>query len=192
MEHTFACGSPQHVWTRRNVLQTLLGATVAGPGWVASSRAAQAAVSRRKQILFLWLDGAMSQFESWDPKPGTRFGGPLRSIATRLPGVHLSELMPRMAQRLDRFALVTWENGEARMRMLQPSELVRAMGGIGTHHTVAVGTRRDQIKLCGNGICSPVLEKIVRTLTGGKQKGRKSVIYKGDAFSGSSTCLLSP
>jgi DNA (cytosine-5)-methyltransferase 1 len=71
----------------------------------------------------------------------------------------------RTVTTLDRFALVTWKEGEPRMRMLQSSELVRAMGGVATPHTVAVGSRRDQIKLCGNGICSPVLEAIVRTLT---------------------------
>jgi hypothetical protein len=48
----------------------------------------------------------MSQFESWDPKPGTQFGGPFRSIQTKVPGIHLSELMPSMAQRLDRFSVV--------------------------------------------------------------------------------------
>lgn len=133
-------------------------------------RAERAIESLGKNISFLIVYYGTDRAGGWQA-----LDSPLRTVTT-----------------LDRFALVTWENGEARMRMLQPSELVRAMGGIGTHHTVAVGTRRDQIKLCGNGICSPVLEKIVRTLTGGKQKGRKSVIYKGDAFSGSSTCLLSP
>jgi hypothetical protein len=66
----------------------------------------RAAQTQRKQVLFVWLDGAMSQFESWDPKPGTRFGGPFRDIATRVPGVRLSELMPRMAERMDRFSIV--------------------------------------------------------------------------------------
>lgn len=48
----------------------------------------------------------MSQFESWDPKPGTQFGGPFQSIPTKVPGVHLSELMPNMAQRLDKFSVI--------------------------------------------------------------------------------------
>ncbi len=61
---------------------------------------------KQKQVLFVWLDGAMSQFESWDPKPGTKFGGPFKSIPSKLPGVHLSELMPNMAQRMDRFSIV--------------------------------------------------------------------------------------
>lgn len=48
----------------------------------------------------------MSQLESWDPKPNTQFGGPFRSIPTVIPGVHVSELMPRMAKKLDKICLV--------------------------------------------------------------------------------------
>ncbi|MGE3780879.1 MAG: DUF1501 domain-containing protein, partial [Pirellulaceae bacterium] len=54
----------------------------------------------------IWIDGGMSQLESWDPKPNTRFGGPFRSIATSLPGVHISELMPRTARLMQHLALV--------------------------------------------------------------------------------------
>ncbi len=103
---THACGSRRHAWTRRGVLQSLLGMSAWGAGAAASSRLVRAAQTQRKQVLFVWLDGAMSQFESWDPKPGTRFGGPFRDIATRVPGVRLSELMPRMAERMDRFSIV--------------------------------------------------------------------------------------
>lgn len=70
----------------------------------------------------------------------------------------------RTVTTLDRFGLVTWRNGEARLRMLQPSELVRAMAGVNTKHLINAGTRRDQVKLCGNGICSAVLERVVKVL----------------------------
>lgn len=102
----YACRSRQHRWSRRAVLQKLLGTTACAVGATASSPLVRAAQTQRKQVLFVWLDGAMSQFESWDPKPGTRFGGPFRDIATRVPGVRLSELMPRMAERMDRFSIV--------------------------------------------------------------------------------------
>lgn len=102
----FACGSPQHRWTRRGVLQSLVGAAATGAGWIGRSPLVQAANARRKQVLFVWLDGAISQFETWDPKPATRFGGPFQSIATRIPSVHLSELMPRMAERMQHLSLV--------------------------------------------------------------------------------------
>ncbi|OWK38588.1 hypothetical protein FRUB_07708 [Fimbriiglobus ruber] len=61
---------------------------------------------RRKQVLFVWLDGGMSQLESWDPKPNTTFGGPFRAIPTSVPGIHISELLPDTAKQMHRLALV--------------------------------------------------------------------------------------
>jgi hypothetical protein len=60
----------------------------------------------RKQVLFVWLDGGMSQLESWDPKPNTIFGGPFRSIQTSVPGVRISELHPYSAKIMNRLAIV--------------------------------------------------------------------------------------
>ncbi|MFO1047062.1 MAG: DNA cytosine methyltransferase [Geminicoccaceae bacterium] len=66
---------------------------------------------------------------------------------------------------LDRFGLVEWDAGEPTLRMLQVPELRRAMGfddGFRLSH----GTRREQIKLLGNGVCPPVMRAIVSALTG--------------------------
>ncbi len=68
----------------------------------------------------------------------------------------------RTVTTLDRFGLVTWRNGEPLLRMLQPPELIRAMGAWG--HKLPYGTRRDKVKLCGNGVCSPVMEVIFRKI----------------------------
>lgn len=69
---------------------------------------------------------------------------------------------------LDRFGLVTWQGGTAMLRMLQPPELVRAMGfdrvGSPDGYRLPVGTRRDRIKLLGNGVCPPVMQTIVSHL----------------------------
>jgi hypothetical protein len=54
----------------------------------------------------MWLCGAPSQFETWDPKPGRISGGPFGSIPTTIPGVHFGELMPRTAGIADRLAVV--------------------------------------------------------------------------------------
>lgn len=67
----------------------------------------------------------------------------------------------RTVTTLDRFGLVTWKNDEPHLRMLQPSELSKAMGA-GSKHALDRGTRRDKIKLCGNGVCSPVMESLFR------------------------------
>ena len=60
----------------------------------------------RKRVILLWLAGGSSQLETWDPKPGTPTGGPFRSIPTSVPGIHISELMPKMAARMDRTCII--------------------------------------------------------------------------------------
>jgi len=104
------CNPNEHGISRRRVLGAI-GGTTAGLGLGALGGMVQPAVGEElaksdKQILLLWLDGGMSQLESWDPKPGTRFGGPLRSIPTSLPGVHISELMPKTAKLMHHLATV--------------------------------------------------------------------------------------
>jgi len=65
---------------------------------------------------------------------------------------------------LDRFALVEPGPQGHKMRMLQVPELRRAMG-FGEDYRFGFGNRRDHVKLLGNGVCPPVMEHIVATLT---------------------------
>jgi DNA (cytosine-5)-methyltransferase 1 len=67
---------------------------------------------------------------------------------------------------LDRFGLVQWIDGEPTLRMLQVPELKRAMG-LPRNFRLAHGTRRDKIKLLGNGVCAPVMRQIVASLIDG-------------------------
>lgn len=67
---------------------------------------------------------------------------------------------------VDRFGLVTWEKNIPYLRMLQPSELLKAMGAgpkpKHKSHTLPHGSRREKVKLCGNGVCTPVIEVIIK------------------------------
>ena len=100
MRCTYACGSADHIISRRS----FLGAATAGLGLASGfSGMVRPAVSaelarRERQVLLIWLHGGASQLETWDPKPGTDTGGPFRSIETSLPGVRISELMPHDRQ----------------------------------------------------------------------------------------------
>lgn len=67
----------------------------------------------------------------------------------------------RTVTTIDRFGLVTWEKNTPYLRMLQPSELLEAMGG-GKEHKLPFGSRREKVKLCGNGVCSDVMTSIFR------------------------------
>ena len=98
----FLCGSPEHSLHRRAFLRgSLAGMTAAmsfgGVGVSAGEPAAAALKQRGRKVIFVWLAGGSSQFETWDPKPGRETGGPFRTIATAIPGYHVCELMPKLA-----------------------------------------------------------------------------------------------
>ncbi|MGE0348362.1 DNA cytosine methyltransferase [Hydrogenophaga sp.] len=69
----------------------------------------------------------------------------------------------RTVTTVDRFALVRPGPHGHRMRMLQPSEIRKAMGFPDDYIFPEV-TRRERVKLLGNAVCSPVMDAIVRSL----------------------------
>jgi len=101
------CKPWEHATSRRQFLGASAGALAFGAlGGMISPQAAEAMRKQEKQVLFVWLDGGMSQLESWDPKPNTEFGGPFRTIKTSVPGTHFSELMPQCAKQAHRLCVV--------------------------------------------------------------------------------------
>jgi hypothetical protein len=62
--------------------------------------------AKKKQVLIFLLNGGLSQFESFDPKPKTDTGGPFRSIPTSVSGTHFCELMPNTAKIAHKLAVV--------------------------------------------------------------------------------------
>ncbi len=106
------CGSPDHAMNRRGFLGAMAtGATALAADMTVldalKSPALAAELKRRqKHVILLWLAGGASQFETWDPKPGAATGGPFRSIETTVPGIRISELMPKMAQRMDQTCII--------------------------------------------------------------------------------------
>lgn len=70
----------------------------------------------------------------------------------------------RTVTTLDRFALVRPTRNGHEMRMLQVPELRKAMG-LPASFKLKHGTRRDQIKMIGNGVCPPVMRAVVSALT---------------------------
>jgi len=81
---------------------------------VGLSVAEQAALARAKasadgkSCIFLLMTGGPSAFETFDPKPDapSEIRGPLHAVSTKVAGVCLSESLPRLAERADRFALL--------------------------------------------------------------------------------------
>jgi hypothetical protein len=84
------------------------GASVPAGLALGSSGLVQAAESKAKSVIFVWLWGAPSHIDTFDPKPNapTQYRGPFSTISTKQPGVYYSELLPRLAARSDRFSLI--------------------------------------------------------------------------------------
>src|SRR6266704_3539755 len=102
MKPFYACNSREHAVSRRQFLAgsaTTLGLLGGFQGMLSPANA-EAIRRQEKRVLVIFLAGGASQLETWDPKPGTNTGGPFQAIPTDVPGVHISELMPKMAQRM--------------------------------------------------------------------------------------------
>ena len=58
--------------------------------------------------ILVFLNGGMSQIDSFDPKPDASAGirGEFATIGTSAPGVHCTDQLPRMAQQAHRFAVI--------------------------------------------------------------------------------------
>lgn len=61
-----------------------------------------------KSCILLWLDGGPSHLETFDLKPDApaEVRGPFQPIATNVPDIHISELMPRTAKVCDKLAII--------------------------------------------------------------------------------------
>ena len=104
MRCTYACHSSDHALSRRGFLTA--GAGLLGLHSLTQPGAAKALAGADKRVLVIWLSGGVSQLETWDPKPGTNTGGPFQTIATKVPGAHLCELLPHTAALMPHLALV--------------------------------------------------------------------------------------
>lgn len=104
------CSDTEHGMHRRKFLEGLTGAgaisTMSWAGLFTPQTFANIAQKKGKHCILLWLCGAPSQFETWDPKPGTATSGPFGTTRTTLPGIHFSELMPKCAKIADRLSVV--------------------------------------------------------------------------------------
>src|SRR5713101_3611336 len=108
----FFCGSADHALSRRG----FFGAMAAGAAAIAADMTqldvltspllAGELKKQQKRVILLWLAGGVSQLETWDPKPGAPTGGPFRASPTDVAGIHISELMPKMAQRMKHTCII--------------------------------------------------------------------------------------
>jgi hypothetical protein len=105
--------TPQRLVSRRDSLRAgLLGSFGLGFESLLRARASGSEgigpPARADACILVWLSGGPSHLDTFDPKPdaGADVRGEFRPIETSVPGVSLSEVLPRLAAKLDRFTLM--------------------------------------------------------------------------------------
>ena len=97
--------------SRREVLR--IGAPLLGLGItdllrMESVAAAAGQSPSRKSLIVFWTDGGISQQDTYDPKPDApiEYRGPYQTISSSVPGIMLSEQLPKQAGIMHRLAIV--------------------------------------------------------------------------------------
>jgi hypothetical protein len=96
---------------RRDCLR--LGLTTLLGGGLATALRARAGdggaiAAQAKSCILIWMDGGPTHYETFDPKPDapTEFRGEFKHVATKAPGVFLSEHMTRLAGLFDKLSVI--------------------------------------------------------------------------------------
>lgn len=95
--------------SRRSVLKTVSASAVAaGALSFQDLMCVKASELRRENraMILLWMQGGPSQFETFDPKPNTKVGGPTQAIRTVTRGIHIAEGWEKTAALMNDIALV--------------------------------------------------------------------------------------
>src|ERR1700758_767538 len=95
--------------SRRHLLRVgAVSTAVSMSGWLGRlAQATEGAKTKPKRsCILLWMNGGPSTIDLWDLKPGHENGGPYKEIATSVPGVKISEYLPKLAQRMEHMALL--------------------------------------------------------------------------------------
>ena len=96
--------------SRRDVLERLAKLAFGGSVFPLLPRASHAAAKTKsgkaKQVIYLFMNGAMSHLDTFDPKPGAETQGETQPIDTKVMGIQIAEYFPEMASIMDRLAIV--------------------------------------------------------------------------------------
>jgi hypothetical protein len=95
-------------WLRLGGLSLGALAVGANPTSQLFADAASKDVDRDFSVILFWANGGPSHIDLFDLKPHApaEYRGPFRPIATNVPGIEITELLPELATMADRFTLV--------------------------------------------------------------------------------------
>src|SRR5262245_49307754 len=97
---------------RRDFLRVGAVGALGLPAWAGTEagpyRADGARRARAKSCILVFLGGGISHHDSFDPKPDApaEVRGNYSTIATSVPGLRVTEMLPRMARVMHRIALI--------------------------------------------------------------------------------------
>lgn len=95
--------------TRRRLLEDLARTAMGVSALPAITNAATAPLpvaGAARHVIYLFMQGAMSHIDTFDPKPGKESGGETKAIQTSLPGVRIGEHLPLLAKRMKDLTLI--------------------------------------------------------------------------------------
>ena len=101
-------GSTTRRWFLRAGLAGLAGLSAPDLFRLQTRASSPAGARSPKSVILLWLSGGPSHIDMWDPKPDApaEIRGPFGSIPTKLPGVRISEHLPRQAAMMDKLTVI--------------------------------------------------------------------------------------
>jgi hypothetical protein len=102
-------GQPTAKFRRRDVLRTgVFAGAVASLSGLLRAEQTPGQMATRKRVVFVHLDGGPPQLDTIDMKPEApvEIRGEFAPIATSVPGIHICELLPKLASIADRIAFV--------------------------------------------------------------------------------------
>lgn len=78
------------------------------PRLLAAEHAGGATAARAKSVILVYLGGGISHHDSFDPKPDAveEIRGKYQTIPTNVPGLRVTELLPNIAQIMNKVALI--------------------------------------------------------------------------------------
>lgn len=107
-ENEYSCGSRSH-FDRRTILKL---AGLSGLSWLTPmatqlARADEAdSRGKARSLIVLWMEGAPSQLETFDPHPGTEIAAGSVARSTNVEGIRLGEGLEQTAEMMDSISLV--------------------------------------------------------------------------------------
>ena len=107
--NSVSCVSVSNSVNRRRWLQHCAAGIVgvSSSGWLpALAQAATNQVGKSRHCILLWMTGGPSQIDTFDMKPGHDNGGEFKEIATSVPGIRISEHLPKLAKQTHHLSIV--------------------------------------------------------------------------------------